>query len=231
MGQAAEMFFFVLEVKPKGLVLIHHRDEIEARLIKKISRTQLGRSSGIDQLPADAQSRIFGGLSFGIGEPDPQETEETHGLKNAYQRAYEDVKEWQAANTPDLARLQMECSDAMQNTHGTLCRSIGELHGLALDLFKTRIAPLGLGAFDIARLFVGSADSARFCHIEKPSMQGLRLAWNVDNGKDLRFYVDFPVATLAYLLKGYRVTAAEVERLTKNCTAELKRAQAVAKAA
>jgi hypothetical protein len=216
-------FSLFWKLNQAGMVLIHHRDEIERRLIKRVSRKQMGSFSGINQISESNQSKIFAGLALSMDGMDAREIEELQTLKNAYQNAYEEVKEWQRENTPELIRHQMACSDAVQDTHGEVCRSIRDLHAMALELFKTRIAALGLGQHDVNRLFLNSADAVKYASIQRPTLQDLRLAWNDGQG-DLKTYVDHPPATLANLLKGFRITQAEVEKLAKEATAELTRA-------
>lgn len=212
-----------------GVVLMNYRDEVEKRLIAKISNRSLPTLRNMNDLSAQDQARLIAGVSFNP-PPTEFELEEQRHLKNEFQKADQAVRDWKASNSDELIRYQLQCSDAAQDAHGSLRRDITVLHGLALQLFETRIHALGLGQHDVARLFKNSSDASKYASIDKPHLQDLRLAWS-EQGEDPKLYIDQPVPVMAQLIAGWNNTAAHVKSLTKAASDELARAEAVVKAA
>jgi hypothetical protein len=212
-----------------GIILMNHRDEIERRLIAKISNRSLPTLRNMNDLSAQDQAKLISGVSF-TPPPTEFELEEQRHLKNEFQKADQAVRDWKASNSDELIRYQLQCSDAAQDAHGSLRRDITALHNLAFQLFSLRINALGLGLRDVERLFQNSSDAAKYASIEKPHLQDLRLAWS-EQGEDPKLYLDQPVPVMAQLIAAWSDTAAHVKSLTKAAMDELAKAQAVTKAA
>lgn len=164
-----------------------------------------------------------------VGEIPQAHFDAINTLADAFERAAGAVTDWKDRHLDDLTRAKFKCGKYLEKKHGATCRAISELHRLARDLFAGRIAPLGLAERKVEELFHGSADWQRFATIDKPTLGDLHLAWS-DGGSNPVYFVEKEVTAMVSIIRDFERMDTEVERLTKQAKAEMKKATAAAAA-
>ena len=117
----------------------------------------------------------------------------------------------------------------MIRAHGELSKTCRHLSATGFELFKARIAALGLSEFKAQTLYNGSADFTRFqAPADPPSLQDLKSLWHHEDGRDQRFYVDQPVSALACNFTAWTARNTELQKLLADGQKELAKARKVA---
>ena len=184
----------------------------------------------IHQLSRDQQSRLLRTTDFQIGTPADEELEAQAYLREALLRADRAVADWKENHLDELTRLKILCGDELMAVHGKLSRTCRDLAETAFDLFKHRIAALGLADIKTRTLYAGSADYERYeAPAAPPHLDDVKLGFLDDAGP--RYYIEKPPAIMAQLLQQWGERDAELAALLKSARAELTKARKVSQAA
>lgn len=136
-------------------------------------------------------------------------------IRDALTRAYQAIDDLTQAENESLWKLHLQCGDQVIAAHGRLERAAAALSAEGIRRFRQRIAALGLGESDVARLYRNSADAAEF-ERECPRLHDLRLAWEDELGA--RHFLDVPPSTAAGLLVRFTAEAEELEAKLASAT-------------
>ena len=210
--------------------LAARRDAIWEPLLSRMRSYVLqGDFRSIASQPKELKRRIMANLSggFHIGEIPEEHAREIRYLKDAYQRAEQACRDWQEQNGTALMHQKILCGDHLQAQHGNLCKSIRELHAIALETFAHRVGALGLTDWKIRELFSGSSLAQEIAEFQEPTLQDLRLAY-YDSTSGARHYIDQSVPAMAGTIRGFEKFSDRVTAATKKTKAELEKTRKAA---
>lgn len=219
-----------------GTVLLRRANLIEEKLMELAGRYTIKSDlSSVSRMPNSAQkSKLIAGIvsALHIGELPKEHIESLRHLTDSFQRATTAFSEWQQAYGEKLLVHKIECSDHVFTIHGELSRTCRSLSECGFEIFKTRIAALGLSEHKAKELYSGSADSMKYsAPAVAPDLQDIRLLWHLDSGKDQKFILEKPVTSLARMLEDFSIRNGELLALLKMAKQELAKAQKVSQAA
>ncbi len=145
-------------------------------------------------------------------------------VRDAARRQGEAIQEFLDEHLEAMLALKFECSKHVLAANARLQRLSSELADTGFEVFKARVAALGVGDALIREWFGKSADFLKF-NQPVATPDGVRYGWTEESGERVN-YVDRPVEGMAAILPRYQAEEARLGKLLKQAKAELKQAKA-----
>jgi hypothetical protein len=105
---------------------------------------------------------------------------------------------------------------------------LAEIEATGFEIFRTRVAALGLSEFQNRRLFYQSSDYVKYASHGTAEVSGLCSAGYAEDGVTLRVFIDEPCETIASHLLRTNERLDDLRPLLAEARRELKRTKAAA---
>lgn len=162
-----------------------------------------------------------------ISVPSDAKIQDRQRVRNAMERIGQSIDDFRREYSERMIELQFACSDEALGQAERINVATRSLADIGFQIFKTRIAALGLGHQKTRELFASSADALKYVQVGQ-SPPDLRMAYNDPDTGEIKTYIDASYQVLAEFWRAWRDRAEKMEALLKQAKAELAKAEKVA---